>query len=197
MGSVVEPGGGQPRLVLGRVVLVVVERQDGLPVLAQLLVALEPAGADPVDGPLWNHPTVGVAGPLDRQVVERGVRRGVPQHQRGDPVRVGDGVLQGDEPAVRAASHDNLLVAEVLPDGIHIGHPLLVRERLVVAGLAGSAGVEDDDPHPVGERAERTFRFVARAETGRPMVHDHRRCVGRAERLDDQFSAVDFHRTPR
>jgi hypothetical protein len=80
--------------------------------------------------------------------------------QRSHPVGIGDGVLHGDEPAVGTAGHDDLLYLQPLPQRVHVGGPLGVRERRLAFAAAAAAGIEDHDAHLIGERAERGSRLL-------------------------------------
>src|SRR4051794_14976259 len=188
---VVVDRGVRPRLDRRRVVLVVVQRQDRLPAVLEIRVVAHLAGEAAVEqlhvdrGPLGVQRTLAGGGP-------EGVGgRGVAEYQGAHPVRIGERVLERDEPAVRAAGHDDLLDAGPLAQRVDVGRPLSVRVGRGVRALAAAARVEHDPPVGVGQRTEAGLGLATRADTGGAVVGDEHGGAGVAEDLDLELCTVE------
>src|SRR5690606_31765632 len=97
-----------------------------------------------------------------------------------------------DEPAVRAADHDEALDAEVLADGVDVRDPLLVRVGSLRLRPAAAAGVEGDDPVLAGELGQRAARLGVARHAGGAVVRDDRQAGAVALHVHEEPGAVDL-----
>jgi len=94
-------------------------------------------------------------GQTHHRLAQRAPRVGVAQHHRGEPVRVGQRVLQRDEATVRVAQQRHPLAPEVRADRVDVIGQTLEREGVAGARRAPVRSlVEEDQRPPVSQRIE-------------------------------------------
>ena len=183
--------GLDPRRRADGVVLVVVQRDDLRPARLEVLVVADLPGPVAVEVVPVDLDAVLVPRVLKGKLQVAPVGGGVAQHDRLDVLGVGHGVLQGDEPAVRAARDDDLVRADPLAQAVDVSGPLSVGVRRDALAVPAAARVEDDDPEPVGQRAEGGLGLGQRADPAAAVVGDQHRTVLGPHHLDVQLTAVD------